>query len=81
VPYINGRFYMNPAYGSAVEHVRAAEAASTHDKSGQQELGTHWVTIEGRHVLIHETQGERAPQGNQSQPRPPAKIQFPSSES
>jgi hypothetical protein len=81
MPFIDDKYYMNPAYGRAVQRARAAEAASEHDESGQQQPGTHWVTIEGRHVLIHETQGGRTPHGNQSQPVSHSRIQFPSSDS
>ncbi len=44
MPFVNGRFYMNPAYGRAVEQTRGT----------QQEPNAHWVTIDGRHVLIRE---------------------------
>lgn len=80
MPLINGRFYMNPAYGHAVERARGAEATSNQHEPQQQDANAHWVTIDGRHVLIHETQGRRTPHGHQSQPGPRASIQFPSSE-
>jgi CHAP domain len=59
VPFINGRFYTNPAYGRALERARAAEAERTFaperaDPQQQDEDG-HWVTMDHRHVLIHET--------------------------
>ena len=73
MPFSDGKHYMNPAYGRAVQRSRAAEAASEHDELGQQQPGTHWVTIEGHHVLIHETQGGRTPHGNQSQPGVPVR--------
>jgi hypothetical protein len=47
MPYVNGKFYMNPAYGRAVEGSRGHKVAL--DKSGRQ-LSTkdaHWVTIDG----------------------------------
>ncbi|MGB8525082.1 MAG: septal ring lytic transglycosylase RlpA family protein [Candidatus Acidiferrales bacterium] len=56
MPFINGKFYMNPAYGRALEHARASEEASRHNESSQQEPDSHWVTINGRHVLIRGTQ-------------------------
>jgi rare lipoprotein A (peptidoglycan hydrolase) len=56
MPFINGRFYMNPAYGRALEDARANEAASSQQDLQQQASGTHWVTIDGRHVLIQGTQ-------------------------
>ena len=52
MPFINGKFYMNPAYGRALEDARASEEASRHNDSSQQEPDSHWVTINGRHVLI-----------------------------
>ena len=61
MPFVNGRFYINPAYGRALEAARAAEAASQRHDTDPQELAAHWVTIDGRHVLIHETQAGRAP--------------------
>ena len=57
MPFINGRYYMNPAYGRQIEAAR--DAASNLHEPGQQEPGGHWVTIEGGHVLIHETQAGR----------------------
>jgi hypothetical protein len=35
MPFIDGKYYMNPAYGRAVQRGRAAEAASEHDELGQ----------------------------------------------
>lgn len=52
MPFINGRFYINPAYGRALEAPRSADAAS--------QRNSHWVTIDERHVLIHESQHGRA---------------------
>ena len=74
MPFINGRFYINPAYGRVLERARAAEADSRHaEPKGQQdrvplfvlansepEQDAHWVTINGQHVLIHGTQTGRA---------------------
>ena len=59
MPFINGRFYMNPAYGQAVENARAAEAASNQSGPQQQDPNAHWVTMDGRHVLIRQTQARR----------------------
>jgi len=47
VPWINDRFYANPAYGRAVERARSAET-----NADEPEAGTHWVTIDGHHVLM-----------------------------
>lgn len=51
MPFINGRFYANPAYGRALEHARANSAP---DPSIAEDSDTHWVTINQHHVLIHE---------------------------
>ncbi len=58
MPFINGRFYMNPAYGRAVEQARTA-AATSHPHQ-PQDPNAHWVTMDGRHVLIREAQPGRA---------------------
>lgn len=55
MPFINGRFYINPAHGRALEQARAAEAASNQNGPQPQDPNAHWVTMDGRHVLIHET--------------------------
>lgn len=53
MPFIDGKFHANPAYGRAVEGARPAEAAS--GGRSQQDQGDHWFTINGHHVLIHES--------------------------
>lgn len=63
MPFINGRFYMNPAYGRAVERTLGAQAASKHSEPHQQDQGAHWVTIGGKHVPIRETQAVGAKHG------------------
>jgi hypothetical protein len=60
MPLINGKFYMNPAYGRALEDARAGEEASPHNGSSQQGPDSHWVRINGRHVLIQGTQSSGA---------------------
>src|SRR5208282_5013185 len=77
MPFINGRFYMNPAYGRAVEHARSTRVESDHEVS-QRQPDAHWVTIDGRHALISETptgkaQENQQDQKQQSQPQPKAK--------
>lgn len=58
MPFVNGKFYMNPAYGRAVEGARDAESSPGQpDRNGR---GDHWVTINGHHVLIHEAHGREA---------------------
>lgn len=42
-----------------VRSCRAAEDASRHGGSNQQDEGTHWVTIDGRHVLIRQSHAGR----------------------
>jgi len=59
MPFINGRFYMNPVYGQAVENARAAEAASSPHEPQPHDPNAHWVTLDGHHVLIHETQAKQ----------------------
>jgi hypothetical protein len=57
MPFVNGKFYMNPAYGRAIENARANESTD-----GDQ--GGHWVTIGGRHVLMDDEQaGSRGRDG------------------
>lgn len=49
---------MNPFYGRALERARESEGDSLNPGEsdlGIQTLGGHWVTINGRHVLIDET--------------------------
>ena len=53
MPFINGRFYMNPAYGRAVERARANEAATSLQELQQSQArdphedeNGHWVTID-----------------------------------
>jgi len=60
MPFINGKFYMNPAYGRAIENARANE-------STDKDQGGHWVTIDGRHVLIQGRQEAQTPQASPNQ--------------
>ncbi len=53
MPFINGKFYMNPAHGRAVERARTVD--NSPNEPAQQQ-GAHWVTIDGHHVLIGETE-------------------------
>jgi hypothetical protein len=59
MPFINGKFYMNPAYGRALEAARARDETSGPADRQREDPGVHWVTIDGRHVLIQETQAGR----------------------
>ena len=57
MPFINGRFHINPAQGRAVEAARAANAAAK-ARPGQEDgdgNAGHWVTIHGRHVFIEDS--------------------------
>lgn len=63
MPFINGRFYMNPAYGRAAERARGSETMPERDNPGKEGAGDHWVTIDGRHVLIQK-RPLRQPQRN-----------------
>ena len=57
MPFINGKFYMNPAYGRALENARA-------NGPTDEDQGGHRVTIKGHHVLIEEAQGGRTQHNN-----------------
>lgn len=67
MPCINGKFYMNPAYGRGVESARNAEAATQQDEVETRDQDAHWVTIAGRHVLIQE--GKAGPNKEESAPK------------
>ena len=84
MPFINGRFYVNPAFGRSVESARAATAHEY--EPPQKEQDGHWVTIAGRHVLIQSAGSEpnvsRQHQGDKSKaahPKPPARMVLPES--
>jgi hypothetical protein len=95
MPFINGKFYMNPACGRAIERARRAsgiwseelpkladrplrEQNFSHDGSAgsaqQQRSGAHWVTIDGRHVLIDETRGLQGVHGREGHAKGHVKI-------
>ena len=62
MPFIKGKYYMNPQYGHGLERSlerHRAELASS-QQSESQNSGAHWVTIEGRQVLIQEAQQEKS---------------------
>lgn len=67
MPFINGKYYMNPAYGRALESVAGDESGAT-AAGGQNGEAGHWVTIDHHHVLI------RRPHGQQS--KHPRKIKI-----
>lgn len=54
MPFVNGRYYMNPFYGRALEAAREAENRASDRDAGEPDANGHWVTIDHRHVLIHE---------------------------
>lgn len=62
MPVINGKFYMNPAFGRAIEAARAAESASN-PRNRRQDPNIHWVTIDHRHIPISESQGQSGKPG------------------
>jgi len=72
VPFINGRFYLNPAYGNSVERARASD--NSPNEPAQQQ-GAHWVTIDGRHVLIGETRAKQVKHEDQGQQNQPERSQ------
>lgn len=68
MPFVNRKYYMNPLYGVAVERerLRATGAEDTEPEvesatDAQSQAGDRWVTIDHRHVLIHEGQRLRLP--------------------
>jgi len=67
MPFINGKFYMNPTYGSTLEAARNEASARTRPAIHAND-GGHWVTINHQHVLIHEDQASRP------QSPPPPKL-------
>lgn len=62
MPFIRGRYYMNPVYGRVIENARASESPLRPVTANQQQTGSRWVTLNGRHVLIHEAQAGQAGQ-------------------
>ena len=55
---INGKYYANPAFGRAVEAARAAEE----EQPDPNKEDGRWVTIDGHHVLLNDSQAKRQPQ-------------------
>lgn len=71
MPFINESFYMNPAYGRGVEFARLREQASRRGATDHQDDNAHWVTINGQHVLILDTQpGQEYHRHSERQPLP-----------
>lgn len=60
MPLINGKFYMNPAYGRALERVRQPDANTETPVQQDQAADNHWVTIDHRHLFIEETRSRIA---------------------
>ncbi len=63
MPFIGDRHYMNPLFGSGLERARQSNEVesqvSDRERHGSQNTTDgHWVTINHRHVFIHE--GSRA---------------------
>jgi hypothetical protein len=59
MPFINGRYYMNPAHGNAVERARYTKINAPAPQAHGQTSGAHWVTINDRHILIRDRAGVR----------------------
>lgn len=66
MPFVNGKYYMNPFHGVALarERLRAADGQDAEPEivsatGAQPRRGDHWVTIDHRHVLIEEANGAR----------------------
>ena len=60
MPFINGRFYMNPAYGRVIENARNSGASQRLSAANQDRANARWVTINGRHVMISEAQNHQS---------------------
>jgi hypothetical protein len=58
MPLINGKYYANPAFGRAVEAARAAEE----EQPDPNKEDGRWVTIDGHHALLNDSQAKRQPQ-------------------
>lgn len=65
MPFINSRFYLSPTYGRALERARAADALRNQNDS-EHDANAHWVTIDHRHILIHESQANSTEHTGQS---------------
>lgn len=57
MPFINGRFYLNPTYGRALESSRTEQHTSDLRSDGAE---GNWVTIDHRHVFIREARSRIA---------------------
>lgn len=57
MPFINGRFYLNPTYGRALESSRTEQRTSDLRSDGAE---GNWVTIDHRHVFIREARSRIA---------------------
>lgn len=63
MPFVNGKFYINPTIGRVLERnkkraiiVNFAQGRPFQESAPQADSNGHWVTIDGRHVFIHEAQ-------------------------
>jgi hypothetical protein len=56
MPFIKGRYYLNPSYGRAVERARARTLAGEQPElDATDSPGGQWITINHRHVFIGQT--------------------------
>ena len=83
MPFISGRFYMNPAFGRSIERSRAADANRPEPRAQDQD---RWVTLAGRHVLIQTsehgpstTRRDHAQHSAATHPKPLKSTTLPSS--
>lgn len=60
MPFINEKFYMNPAYGRAVEAARLRDQSSQIGATDHEDDSAHWVTINGQHVLIQKSKAKQS---------------------
>lgn len=66
MPFVNGKFYINPSIGRVLERnekraviVNFAHGRTLQESAPQADSNGHWVTINGRHVLIEGTATSR----------------------
>jgi len=64
MPFINGKFYMNPTYGRALEHARARDAASNLESQQQDQGAKSSIKLDkDKFVRSMDENANKAPQG------------------